>query len=335
MRRSRRCGRTRRSINVLDESLYNDIPQDGTLGARNLHAADQPLPPLRTERRRRHRVLRLDLRTGGGGSAQGREDPGAAHRGGDDGRGRRARRHDPASSAPRSGRSRWCAARSTPRRAQAGKPLKITELWVSGARDALNKGDNDTPRPPDRGADRPRPASSTTIVLGMMSMAPAMREDAARARAQDADQRRSRGRAHAQADGRRDDAGAANGTGIARSRRLSSRSPRPPPRRISTRARQISILVAGTAGGGIDIGARILSRHLGKYLPGNPTVVAQLMPGAGGIRMIEHMNTVAPRDGTVIGTRRARADHRAADRQAQDQLPHDRFHRARRHGPRR
>ncbi len=68
------------------------------------------------------------------------------------------------------------------------------------------------------------------------------------------------------------------------------------------KGRQISILVAGTAGGGIDIGARILSRHLGKYLPGNPTVVAQLMPGAGGIRMIEHMNSVALRDGTVIGT---------------------------------
>jgi tripartite-type tricarboxylate transporter receptor subunit TctC len=68
------------------------------------------------------------------------------------------------------------------------------------------------------------------------------------------------------------------------------------------KGKQISILVAGTAGGGIDIGARILARHLGKYLPGNPTVVAQLMPGAGGIRMIDHMNSVAPRDGTVIGT---------------------------------
>jgi tripartite-type tricarboxylate transporter receptor subunit TctC len=45
-----------------------------------------------------------------------------------------------------------------------------------------------------------------------------------------------------------------------------------------------------------------MARHLGKYIPGNPTVVAQLMPGAGGIRMIDHMNKVAPRDGTVIGT---------------------------------
>jgi len=65
--------------------------------------------------------------------------------------------------------------------------------------------------------------------------------------------------------------------------------------------KQIQILIAGTAGGGIDIGARILSRYLGKHLPGNPAVVPQLMPGAGGIRMIDHMNSLAAKDGTVIG----------------------------------
>ena len=68
------------------------------------------------------------------------------------------------------------------------------------------------------------------------------------------------------------------------------------------KGKQITILVAGTAGGGIDIGARVMARHLGKYVPGHPNVVAQLMPGAGGIRMIEHMSKVAPKDGTVIGT---------------------------------
>ena len=67
------------------------------------------------------------------------------------------------------------------------------------------------------------------------------------------------------------------------------------------RGKQVQILIAGTAGGGIDIGARIVARHLGKYLPGNPTIVPQLMPGAGGIRMIDYMNSVAPKDGTVIG----------------------------------
>jgi len=68
------------------------------------------------------------------------------------------------------------------------------------------------------------------------------------------------------------------------------------------KGKQITILVAGTAGGGIDIGARVMARHLGRHVPGHPNVVAQLMPGAGGIRMIDHMNKVAPRDGTVIGT---------------------------------
>jgi hypothetical protein len=67
------------------------------------------------------------------------------------------------------------------------------------------------------------------------------------------------------------------------------------------RGKQIQILIAGTAGGGIDIGARILARHLGKYLPGNPAIVPQLMPGAGGIRMLDHMISVASKDGTVIG----------------------------------
>jgi tripartite-type tricarboxylate transporter receptor subunit TctC len=67
------------------------------------------------------------------------------------------------------------------------------------------------------------------------------------------------------------------------------------------RGKQIQILIAGTAGGGIDIGARIVSRYLGKYIAGNPTIIPQLMPGAGGIRMIDYMNSVAPKDGTVIG----------------------------------
>ncbi len=63
----------------------------------------------------------------------------------------------------------------------------------------------------------------------------------------------------------------------------------------------VQINVAGTAGGGIDIGARIVARYLGKYLPGNPTVVAQDMPGAGGVRVLEYLVSQAPRDGTWIG----------------------------------
>ena len=67
------------------------------------------------------------------------------------------------------------------------------------------------------------------------------------------------------------------------------------------KGRQVQLLVGGTAGGGIDLGARLLARYLGRYLPGNPNVTVQDMPGAGGVRLLEHLVQVAPRDGTQIG----------------------------------
>jgi tripartite-type tricarboxylate transporter receptor subunit TctC len=67
------------------------------------------------------------------------------------------------------------------------------------------------------------------------------------------------------------------------------------------KGKQVLLLVGGTAGGGIDLGARLLARYLGKYLPGNPLVTVQDMPGAGGVRLLEHLVQQAPRDGTTIG----------------------------------
>ncbi len=64
----------------------------------------------------------------------------------------------------------------------------------------------------------------------------------------------------------------------------------------------ITIYVAGTAGGGIDLLARALARHMGKYLQGAPNMVVQDMPGAGGIRAAGFLAEAAPRDGTAIGT---------------------------------
>ena len=64
----------------------------------------------------------------------------------------------------------------------------------------------------------------------------------------------------------------------------------------------ITIYVAGTAGGGIDLLGRALGRHMGKYIPGNPNIVVQDMPGAGGIRAANFLAESAPRDGTAIGT---------------------------------
>ena len=67
------------------------------------------------------------------------------------------------------------------------------------------------------------------------------------------------------------------------------------------KGRTISLIVASNAAGGYDTYGRLLARHIGKHLAGNPGVVVQNMPGAGGIRGANHLYNVAARDGTVIG----------------------------------
>ncbi|HEY2184390.1 MAG TPA: tripartite tricarboxylate transporter substrate-binding protein [Xanthobacteraceae bacterium] len=64
----------------------------------------------------------------------------------------------------------------------------------------------------------------------------------------------------------------------------------------------ITIYVAGTAGGGVDLYARLVSRHIGRHIPGQPIVTVQVMPGAGGIRAANYLAEQAPRDGTAIAT---------------------------------
>jgi len=68
------------------------------------------------------------------------------------------------------------------------------------------------------------------------------------------------------------------------------------------RGKLIRVVVGFGSGGGYDVYARLLSRHLGKYIPGNPTLVVQNMPGAGSLRAANFIYTAAPRDGTTIGT---------------------------------
>ena len=62
--------------------------------------------------------------------------------------------------------------------------------------------------------------------------------------------------------------------------------------------KSITINVAGTTGGGIDLVSRLLSHHLGKHLLGKPNVIVQNMPGAGGIRAAKYLAEAAPKDGT-------------------------------------
>jgi tripartite-type tricarboxylate transporter receptor subunit TctC len=66
--------------------------------------------------------------------------------------------------------------------------------------------------------------------------------------------------------------------------------------------RPVTIYVAGTAGGGIDLYARLVSRHIGRHIPGKPAVTVQVMPGAGGIRAANYLAEQAPRDGTAMTT---------------------------------
>ena len=63
----------------------------------------------------------------------------------------------------------------------------------------------------------------------------------------------------------------------------------------------IDFLIGGDVGGGYDIYARVISRHLPRFIPGNPAIVPKNQPGAGSGRAASFIYGVAPKDGTVIG----------------------------------
>jgi len=67
------------------------------------------------------------------------------------------------------------------------------------------------------------------------------------------------------------------------------------------RGRTINLIVGNATGGGYDAYARLLARHMPKYIPGEPLFVVRNMPGAGGMAMSNHLYSQAPRDGLTIG----------------------------------
>jgi tripartite-type tricarboxylate transporter receptor subunit TctC len=67
------------------------------------------------------------------------------------------------------------------------------------------------------------------------------------------------------------------------------------------KGREITLIVAFGAGGGYDLYGRALIEHFGRFIPGNPKFTIQFMPGAGGALAANHLYTVSPKDGTVIG----------------------------------
>jgi tripartite-type tricarboxylate transporter receptor subunit TctC len=66
--------------------------------------------------------------------------------------------------------------------------------------------------------------------------------------------------------------------------------------------RNFTIVIGFSVGGGYDLYARLLARHIGRHIPGDPNVVAQNREGAGSERAILYLYNAAPRDGSVIGT---------------------------------
>src|SRR5918997_2149886 len=67
------------------------------------------------------------------------------------------------------------------------------------------------------------------------------------------------------------------------------------------KGKQVSVFIGFGPGGANDAWARSLARHMGKHIPGNPTLVPQNMPGAGTLKLANHLYTVAPKDGSVFG----------------------------------
>jgi tripartite-type tricarboxylate transporter receptor subunit TctC len=67
------------------------------------------------------------------------------------------------------------------------------------------------------------------------------------------------------------------------------------------RGKSIELDIGYSPGGGYDLYARLLARHLGAHIPGNPTIVPKNMEGAASLRLANYLNSAAPRDGTVIG----------------------------------
>jgi tripartite-type tricarboxylate transporter receptor subunit TctC len=65
--------------------------------------------------------------------------------------------------------------------------------------------------------------------------------------------------------------------------------------------RTITLVVGYGPSGGYDLVARMVARHLGRHIPGHPSIVVQNMPGAGSLRATNWLYSVAPRDGTVLG----------------------------------
>jgi len=68
------------------------------------------------------------------------------------------------------------------------------------------------------------------------------------------------------------------------------------------KGRTVTIYIGYSPGGGYDLYGRLVARNIGRHLPGNPTVVAKNMPGAGGLKMTNWFYNAAPKDGSALAS---------------------------------
>ncbi|MFN3892808.1 MAG: Bug family tripartite tricarboxylate transporter substrate binding protein [Beijerinckiaceae bacterium] len=67
------------------------------------------------------------------------------------------------------------------------------------------------------------------------------------------------------------------------------------------KGRNVSVFIGFGPGGGYDMSARTLARHMGRHIPGEPSLVPRNMPGAGSLQLANYLYTVAPKDGSEFG----------------------------------
>jgi tripartite-type tricarboxylate transporter receptor subunit TctC len=68
------------------------------------------------------------------------------------------------------------------------------------------------------------------------------------------------------------------------------------------RGKTVTLYIGFSVGGGYDLYARMLARHMGRHIPGNPQIVPQNMAGAGSLRVANFIYQAAPKDGTAFAT---------------------------------
>ena len=68
------------------------------------------------------------------------------------------------------------------------------------------------------------------------------------------------------------------------------------------KGKNVELYIGYSVGGAYDLYARTIARHLGKHIPGNPTIVPKNMEGAGSLRLANWLYNVGAKDGTAIGT---------------------------------